>query len=171
MKSASRCSASFSTSLSTSFRPRPITQRRGLSFPLASRCVPRASAEVTESASDKSTAEKANLQKLLNKPYKWGFKTFIESETFPKGLSEDVVRAISVKKEEPEWMTEFRLKAYKRWLTMAEPDWSDNTYPSINYQDLSYYSEPKQKEKKQSLDEVDPELLATFDKSHHRCVT
>lgn len=123
-----------------------------------------ASTGLTDSIGDKTTSEKADLQRLLNKPYKWGFKTIIESDTFPKGLSEDVVRAISVKKQEPEWMMEFRLKAYKRWLTMKEPDWSDNTYPKIDYQDLSYYSEPKQKEKKQSLDEVDPELLATFDK-------
>ena len=117
-----------------------------------------------ESIPPKPLSEKTQLQQLLNKPYKWGFKTIIESDTFPKGLSEDVIRAISVKKEEPEWLTEFRLKAYKRWLTMEEPEWSDNRYPPIDYQDLSYYSEPKQKEKKQSLDEVDPELLATFDK-------
>ncbi len=71
-----------------------------------------------------------------------------------QGLSEDVVRAISIKKREPEWMLEFRLKAYRRWLTMEEPQWSDNQYPTIDYQDYSYYSEPKVKDKKQSLDEV-----------------
>lgn len=108
--------------------------------------------------------EKKDIQKLLNRPYKHGWQTIIESETFPKGLSEDVVRAISAKKNEPEWMLDFRLRAYKKWLTMEEPSWSDNRYPPINYQDVSYYSEPKIKEKKQSLDEVDPELLRTFDK-------
>jgi hypothetical protein len=110
------------------------------------------------------TDEKKDIQKLLNRPYKYGFKTYIESETFPKGLDEDVVRAISAKKKEPEWMLDFRLKAYRKWLTMEEPAWSDNHYPQINFQDVSYYSEPKMKEKKQSLDEVDPELLRTFDK-------
>lgn len=78
--------------------------------------------------------EKKDIQKILSQPYKWGFKTIIESDTFPKGLSEDVVRAISAKKDEPEWMLEFRLKAYKRWLTMEEPKWSDNTYPTLDYQ-------------------------------------
>ncbi|KAL4446271.1 hypothetical protein ABPG77_003078 [Micractinium sp. CCAP 211/92] len=108
--------------------------------------------------------ESEKIAKLLAKPYKYGFKTIIESDVFPKGLSEDVVRAISAKKEEPEWMLDFRLKAYRKWLTMEEPAWSDNRYPPIDYQDLSYYSAPKAVEKKQSLDEVDPELLATFDK-------
>jgi hypothetical protein len=108
--------------------------------------------------------EKQEISKLLNRPYKYGFKTFIESETFPKGLSEDVVRAISAKKGEPDWLLQFRLKAYRRWLAMEEPAWSDNRYPRIDFQDLSYYSEPKMKEKKASLDEVDPELLRTFDK-------
>lgn len=156
--------------LQTTFSPvrwsRPRVQKRP--FHLRPVCesnfVPSASSGVAETLSEKSSDEKSHLQKLLNKPYKWGFETLIESDTFPKGLSEDVVRAISVKKGEPQWMTEFRLKAYKRWLTMEEPEWSDNTYPPINYQDFSYYSEPKVKEKKQSLDEVDPELLATFDK-------
>lgn len=101
---------------------------------------------------------------MMNKPYKYGFKTIIESDTFPKGLDEDVVRAISLKKKEPEWMLEFRLKAYRRWLQMEVPVWSDNTYPKFDYQDISYYSEPKIKEQKKSLDEVDPELLRTFDK-------
>jgi hypothetical protein len=100
------------------------------------------------------TDEKRDIQKLLSRPYKWGFKTIIESDTFPKGLNEDVVRAISAKKKEPEWMLEFRLKAFRKWLTMEEPQWSDNNYPPIDYQDYSYYSEPKVKEKKQSLDEV-----------------
>jgi hypothetical protein len=110
------------------------------------------------------TDEKRDLQKLLDRPYKYGFQTMIESDTFPKGLNEDVVRAISAKKKEPEWMLDFRLRAYRKWLTMEDPSWSDNTYPAIDYQDYSYYSEPKVKEKKASLDEVDPELLRTFDK-------
>ncbi|KAF8061314.1 ycf24 [Scenedesmus sp. PABB004] len=113
---------------------------------------------------DAVEAQKAEISAMLNRPYKYGFKTFIESETFPKGLSEDVVAAISAKKEEPAWLLEFRLRAYRKWLTMAEPAWSDNVHPAIDFQDLSYYSAPKIKEKKASLDEVDPELLATFDK-------
>lgn len=113
---------------------------------------------------DELSDEKKEISKLLNRPYKYGFQTYIESETFPKGLNEDVVRAISAKKKEPEWMLEFRLKAFRKWLTMEEPEWSDNRYPRIDYQNISYYSEPKMKEKKGSLDEVDPELLRTFDK-------
>ena len=101
---------------------------------------------------------------MLAKPYKAGFVTDIETDTIPKGLSEETVRIISAKKNEPEWMLEFRLKAFRKWLTMEEPDWSDNRYPDIDYQAVSYYSAPKVMEKKQSLDEVDPELLKTFDK-------
>ena len=101
---------------------------------------------------------------MLAKPYKAGFKTEIEADTIPKGLSEETVRLISAKKEEPEWMLEFRLKAFRKWLTMEEPDWSDNRYPDIDYQAVSYYSAPKVMEKNKSLDEVDPELLKTFDK-------
>lgn len=125
-----------------------------------------AAAASTETAAveDELSDEKKEISKLLNRPYKYGFKTYIESDTFPKGLNEDVVRAISAKKNEPDWMLEFRLKAFRKWLTMEEPDWSDNRYPKIDYQNISYYSEPKMKEKKASLDEVDPELLRTFDK-------
>jgi FeS assembly protein SufB len=101
---------------------------------------------------------------MLAKPYKAGFVTDIETDTIPKGLSEETVRIISAKKNEPEWMLEFRLKAFRKWLTMEEPDWSDNRYPDIDYQAVSYYSAPKVMEKKKSLDEVDPELLKTFDK-------
>ena len=104
------------------------------------------------------------IQDMLNKPYKWGFSTDVDTETIPAGLNEEVVRMISAKKEEPEWMLDFRLKAFRKWLTMEEPDWSDNRYPQIDYQASSYYSAPKSMEKKKSLDEVDPELLATFDK-------
>ncbi|AZB73129.1 Fe-S cluster assembly protein SufB [Synechococcus elongatus] len=107
----------------------------------------------------------ATVQALVNQPYKYGFVTDIETEKIAKGLSEDVVRLISAKKEEPEWMLEFRLKAYRRWLTMEEPDWAAVGYPAIDYQNIVYYAAPKQKaEKKQSLDEVDPTLLETFEK-------
>lgn len=96
--------------------------------------------------------------------YKYGFTTPVEMETFTKGLSEDVIRKISAMKDEPEFMLEFRLKAYKHWLTMEEPDWQFVTYPAIDYQDISYYSAPKTKEKIESIDQVDPEVLKTFEK-------
>lgn len=120
--------------------------------------------DIEEKELDAVDEEKRDIQQMLNKPYKYGFTTMIESDVFPKGLNEDVVRAISAKKDEPEWMLDFRLKAFRKWLTMEEPSWSDNDYPAIDYQRYSYYSAPKVKEQKQSLDEVDPELLATFDK-------
>lgn len=102
---------------------------------------------------------------LSNREYKYGFTTDIETETIAKGLSEDVVRIISAKKNEPEWLLEFRLKAFRRWLEMKQPDnWANFDYPGIDFQNISYYSAPKQKAKKQSLDEVDPELLKTFEK-------
>ncbi len=98
-------------------------------------------------------------------PYKYGFVTSIETDVVPKGLSEDTVRLISKKKNEPEWMLNYRLKAYHHWLTMAEPHWADLRYPPINYQDIVYYSAPKQKkEAPKSLDELDPELLKTFER-------
>ncbi len=106
----------------------------------------------------------AALQSLVNQPYKYGFVTDIESETIPRGLSEEVVRLISAKKHEPEFMLEFRLKAYRHWLTMADPAWANVSYPAIDYQNIVYYSAPKQKEKLGSLDEVDPTLLETFEK-------
>ena len=88
-------------------------------------------------------AQKKTIQQMLNKEYKWGFKSDIEADAIPKGLSEDTVRLISAKKNEPEWMLEFRLKAYRRWLTMKEPTWSDNHYPPIDFNNIVYYSEPK----------------------------
>ncbi len=107
----------------------------------------------------------ASVKTLVNQPYKYGFVTEIESDTIPRGLSEDVVRVISAKKEEPEFMLEFRLKAYRQWLKMEEPNWAHVNYPKINYQDIIYYSAPKQKPKKlNSLEEVDPVLLETFEK-------
>ncbi len=96
--------------------------------------------------------------------YKYGFVTDIEMETAPKGLSEDIVRFISAKKEEPEWLLEWRLKAYRQWLEMREPNWAKVGYPPIDYQDLYYYAAPKTKERPKSLDEVDPELLRTYEK-------
>ena len=96
--------------------------------------------------------------------YKYGFVTDIESEKAPKGLDEDTIRFISAKKEEPEWMLEWRLKAFRRWQTMTAPDWAKLDIPPIDYQDIYYYSAPKQAEKLTSLDEVDPELLATYEK-------
>ncbi len=107
----------------------------------------------------------STLESLANQEYKFGFTTDIDTDTIPKGLSEDTIRLISSKKNEPEWMLEFRLKAYAQWLKMDEPDWADVNYPGIDYQDISYYSAPKQPKKKlESLDDVDPELLATFEK-------
>ncbi len=103
------------------------------------------------------------LDNLVSQPYKHGFVTDIESETLAKGLSEDVIRMISAKKNEPEWLLEFRLKAYRHWLTMTEPKWPNVHYPKIDFQEISYFSAPKPKLKK-SMDEVDPELLRTFEK-------
>jgi Fe-S cluster assembly protein SufB len=96
--------------------------------------------------------------------YKYGFTTDIESEKAPKGLSEDIVRFISAKKNEPEWLTEWRLDAYRRWLTMSEPEWARVHYPKIDYQDLYYYSAPKSTPGPKTLDDVDPELLRTYEK-------
>ncbi|MEK9677263.1 MAG: Fe-S cluster assembly protein SufB [Rhodospirillaceae bacterium] len=97
--------------------------------------------------------------------YKYGFVTDIEADTAPKGLNEDIVRFISAKKNEPEWLLEWRLKAFRHWLTMEEPDWAKVGYPDIDYQDAYYYSAPKKKEDApETLDDVDPELLATYEK-------
>ncbi len=96
--------------------------------------------------------------------YKYGFVTDIESEKAPKGLNEDIVRFISAKKNEPEWLTEWRLDAYRRWLTMEEPTWARVDYPKIDYQDLYYYAAPKSTPGPKSIDEVDPELLRTYEK-------
>src|SRR6185437_16677937 len=96
--------------------------------------------------------------------YKYGFETIIEMDKAPKGLSEDIIRLISAKKDEPEWMTEWRLEAYRRWLTMEEPSWARVEYPKIDFQDLHYYAAPKSTPGPTSLDEVDPELLKTYAK-------
>ncbi|MBA2483067.1 MAG: Fe-S cluster assembly protein SufB, partial [Nitrosomonas sp.] len=104
------------------------------------------------------------LQNLVNQPYKHGFVTEIESDIAPKGLNEGTIRLISAKKNEPEWLLAFRLKAYNKWLGMTEPQWQNVKYPKIDFQEISYYAAPKPKEKLASMDEVDPELLRTFDK-------
>ena len=103
-------------------------------------------------------------KELETKEYEYGFYTDIDSETFPVGLNEEVVRGISQKKNEPEWMTSWRLEAFKAWKAMDEPNWANVKYNKPNYQDISYYSAPKKKDQYKSLDEVDPELLATFKK-------
>src|ERR1044071_1634175 len=96
--------------------------------------------------------------------YKYGFVTDVESEKAPIGLSEDTVRYISAKKNEPEWMLEWRLGAFRRWLTMREPTWARVDYPKIDYQNAYYYSAPKKKPELSSLDEVDPQILETYKK-------
>jgi len=104
------------------------------------------------------------LDEVTQSDYKWGFVTDVETETIPKGLSEEVVRIISQKKGEPSFMLDFRLKAYRYWLTMKEPTWAHVNYPQIDYQDIIYYASPKKKSKIDSLDEADPELLEAFEK-------
>ena len=104
------------------------------------------------------------VEKLVSKPYKYGFVTDIETEKINKGINEDVIKLISKKKNEPKFLLDFRLRAYKKWIKMEEPDWASLGYPEINYQDIIYYAAPKIKDKKQSLDEVDPKLLETFEK-------
>jgi len=103
-------------------------------------------------------------KELETKEYEYGFYTDIDSETFPVGLNEDVVKAISKKKNEPKWMTDWRLDAFSTWKSMNEPEWSNLKYKKPNFQDISYYSAPKKKPNLNSLDEVDPELLKTFNK-------
>ena len=107
--------------------------------------------------------EQQIIDSNLQKEYEFGFVTDIESETLPPGLDDNTIRTISTKKEEPEWLLEWRLKAYRHWLNMEEPQWANVTYPKIDYQAISYFSQPKKKELS-SLDEVDPDLLATYDK-------
>src|SRR5260370_639300 len=111
-----------------------------------------------------STQEKT-IEEIASQEYKYGFETIIETDSVPRGLSEDVIRVISAKKNEPEFMLEWRLKAYRHWLAMTEPTWSNVHYPKIDYQDIIYYSAPKSdKDRPKSLDEIDPELLKTYDK-------
>jgi Fe-S cluster assembly protein SufB len=104
------------------------------------------------------------IEQLANREYKHGFITDIEQDMIPRGLSEDVVRLISAKKQEPAWLLEWRLQAYRLWLTMKEPTWANVTYPAIDYQNVIYYAAPKKKPTLASLDEVDPEIRRTFEK-------
>ncbi len=104
------------------------------------------------------------LEEVTSSEYKYGFYTNIESDKAPNGINEDIIRFISAKKEEPSWMTEWRLDAYKKWTEMEEPEWANVHYKKPNFQDISYYSAPKKKKTLDSLDEVDPELLKTFAK-------
>lgn len=120
--------------------------------------------EIKEKPAEELSDDMKILDQHIESEYKWGFVTEIETETVPKGLNEDVIRLISTKKNEPEWMTEWRLKAFRHWQKMEEPGWPNFKYPQIDFQDISYYSAPKQKPKLDSLDEVDPELLKTFEK-------
>lgn len=108
--------------------------------------------------------DESSIDDLIKAGYEHGFVTPIESDTFPPGLSEEIIRAISAKKNEPEWVLNWRLKAYKRWLTLEDPQWAHILHPDIDFQSISYYSAPKPKPELQSLDEVDPELLAAYDK-------
>ena len=108
--------------------------------------------------------ELTTIEQTVLSDYKYGFYTDIEADEAPKGLNEDIVRFISAKKNEPSWMLEWRLKAYRHWLKMEEPKWANVKYPPINYQDIIFYSAPKQKIKPNSLDEIDPELRRTFEK-------
>ncbi len=102
------------------------------------------------------------LEDFTSSEYKYGFETKIESDSAPKGLNEDIIRFISEKKKEPEWLLEWRLKAYRQWLNMKEPKWPNVKYPDVDFQDIIYYSAPKPKKKLESLDQLDPELLDTF---------
>jgi Fe-S cluster assembly protein SufB len=106
----------------------------------------------------------SNITKLVNKTYQYGFSTNIEKDIIEKGLNEETVKLISNKKKEPEFLLRFRLKAYKKWRQMSQPEWSYLKFPEINYQNIIYYSAPKLKKKFKNLDEVDPELLKTFEK-------
>ena len=106
--------------------------------------------------------ERREIESALNRRYEAGFVTDIESESLPPGLGEDIVRAISARKEEPEWMTDWRLKAYRHWLTMTPPQWAKLKIAPIDFQAISYFSRPKNQPK--SLDEVDPKLIETYDK-------
>ncbi|MHC4549921.1 MAG: Fe-S cluster assembly protein SufB [Planctomycetota bacterium] len=112
---------------------------------------------------EKASAQDA-IQERIQQEYKWGFVTDIEADAAPPGLNEEIIRFISLKKEEPEWMLQWRLKAYRGWLEMEEPTWPHVHYPPIDYQDACYYSAPKLQDRPKSLDEVDPELLKTYEK-------
>jgi len=113
---------------------------------------------------DIKNQQNLEIREVLNQPYKYGFQTNIESEDFPIGINEDIVKLISTKKKEPSFLLNFRLKSYKKWKDMKFPEWTNLKIKPINYNEITYYSIPKQKEKLNSLDEVDPEILKTFEK-------
>ena len=117
-----------------------------------------------EPSQNPATETDKTLEELTQQEYKYGFVTDIDTDVLPKGLNEDIVRAISAKKKEPEFMLNYRLKAFRHWQQMVEPEWPNVKYPKVDFQDIIYYAAPKEKKKLDSLDEVDPELLATFDK-------
>ena len=105
------------------------------------------------------------IKDLANREYQWGFVTDVEVDAVPKGLNEDIIRMISAKKNEPDFMLQWRLKAFRHWQTMKEPTWQFVKYPPVNFQGITYYSAPKQKtDGPKSLDEVDPKLLETYEK-------
>jgi len=106
----------------------------------------------------------SSIETLVNREYAYGFVTDVDTDTLPPGLSEAVIHLISQKKDEPAWLLDWRLKAYRRWLTMKEPHWPNVTYGPIDYQSQSYYSAPRSVKPLQSLDDVDPELLRTYEK-------
>ena len=111
-----------------------------------------------------ATTETINQVKTTTDKYKYGFSTEIEVDKAPKGLNEDIIRFISQKKDEPKWMLEWRLEAFKKWKRMEKPNWAKVSFPEIDFQDIYYYAAPKAKKKLNSLDEVDPELLKTYEK-------
>ncbi|MCI2008119.1 MAG: Fe-S cluster assembly protein SufB, partial [Acetobacter peroxydans] len=111
-----------------------------------------------------ATETKEAVEKLGQSTYKWGFETDIEMDLAPKGLNEDIIRLISSRKEEPEWMLEWRLAAFRTWQSMEDPKWAKVSYPPIDYQDIHYYAAPRSKAGPKSLDEVDPALLKTYEK-------
>src|SRR5579872_230230 len=111
-----------------------------------------------------ATQTLSTVESVTQSGYKWGFETDIEMDLAPKGLNEDIIRLISSRKEEPAWLLEWRLKAYAAWLKMTEPHWARVEHAPIDYQDLHYYAAPKKKAGPKSLDEVDPELLKTYEK-------
>ena len=120
--------------------------------------------DLMQSKSREAEDELSMIEKTVFSDYKYGFVTQIEADEAPKGLNEDVIRFISARKKEPQWMLDWRLKAYRHWLTMKSPEWANIKYPPINYQDIIYYSAPKQKINPKNLDEIDPELIRTFEK-------
>jgi len=110
------------------------------------------------------STEQSTIEQLANQEYKYGFVTDVEAEAVPRGLNEDIIRLISAKKHEPEWLLTWRLKAFRQWLTMTEPRWSNVHYAEIDYQDMIYFSAPKRKDRPKSLDDIDPEILKTYEK-------